>query len=96
VSHDFIVVSIEDNVATALRNLEQGASLRVETGAYTGDVTLCESIPFGHKFALTDIEPNEPVIKYGEVIGEAARRIVKGEHTHIHNVEGLRGRGDRR
>lgn len=91
----YIVVNPEDNVATALRNLEQGVCVRVETGAYAGDVTLCQRILFGHKFALKDIEPGEPIVKYDEVIGVAVRRIMKGEHTHIHNVEGLRGRGDK-
>lgn len=91
----YIVVSPEDNVATALRNLGQGVCVRVETGACAGDVTLCQSILFGHKSALKDIEPGEPIVKYREVIGVATRRIAKGGHTHIHNVEGLRGRGDK-
>ena len=33
--------------------------------------------------------------KYGEVIGAATRDIRVGEHVHVHNVEGKRGRGDR-
>jgi len=90
-----IVVDKKDNVATALRQLEQGDSIRVELGANVIDVTLSQTIPFGHKFALNDIEPGEPIIKYGEVIGLATRKIMKGEHTHIHNVEGLKGRGDK-
>jgi len=90
-----IVVDRKDNVATALRQLEQGDSIRVELGANVIDVTLSQTIPFGHKFALKDIEPGEPIIKYGEVIGLATRKIMKGEHTHIHNVEGLKGRGDK-
>ena len=90
-----IVVDKRDNVATALRRLEQGSSIRVEMEGFTIDVTLAQAIPLGHKFALKDIEVGEPIIKYGEVIGLATRKIKKGEHTHVHNVEGLRGRGDR-
>ena len=90
-----IVVDKRDNVATALRHLEQGSSIRVEMEGFTIDVTLAQAIPLGHKFALKDIEVGEPIIKYGEVIGLATRKIKKGEHTHVHNVEGLRGRGDR-
>ena len=90
-----IVVDKKDNVATALRHLEQGNSIRVEMEGFTIDVTLAQAILLGHKFALKDIEPGQPIIKYGETIGLATRKIVKGEHTHVHNVEGLRGRGDR-
>ena len=94
-SQSAIVVDEKDNVATALRQLEQGNSIRVELEDYAVDVTLPQTIPFGHKFALKDIEPGEPIIKYGEVIGLAIKKIIKGEHTHVHNVEGLRGRGDK-
>jgi len=90
-----IVVDNKDNVATALRQLEADDSIRVQTEDYAVDVTLAQTIPSGHKFALKDIEQGEPIIKYGEIIGLATRKITKGEHTHVHNVEGLKGRGDR-
>jgi altronate dehydratase small subunit len=54
-----------------------------------------QEIHFGHKFALRDIQQDELVIKYGEAIGQATTKIRKGEHVHIHNVEGLKGRGDK-
>jgi altronate dehydratase small subunit len=28
-------------------------------------------------------------------MGQATAEIRKGEHVHIHNVEGLKGRGDK-
>jgi len=37
----------------------------------------------------------EPVIKYGEVIGRATKDIGEGTHAHVHNIESLRGRGDK-
>lgn len=88
-----IVIDKKDNVATALRDLQQGESIRVEVGDDTVDVTVSQTIRFGHKFALMDIEPGEAIVKYGEVIGLATKNITKGEHTHVHNVEGPRGRG---
>jgi altronate dehydratase small subunit len=90
-----IVIDENDNVATALRDLDAGNSIRLDLGDRTADAILLDRIPFGHKFALLDIEPGEPIIKYGEVIGLATSRIAKGEHTHVHNVEGQKGRGDR-
>ena len=51
-----------------------------------------ENIPFGHKVALRRIAKDEPVIKYGEVIGKATADIGKGEWVHVHNLVSLRGR----
>jgi len=93
-SHDVLVVDAKDNVATALRPLEEGELLQVHIGGRGLDVTVLQPIPFGHKIALTDLEKDQPVVKYGEVIGVATQRIGKGEHTHVHNVEGQTGRGD--
>ncbi|HJX13314.1 MAG TPA: UxaA family hydrolase [Dehalococcoidales bacterium] len=84
-----------DNVATAVRLLEKGESVEVASGGEVIKLVLPQSIPFGHKFALEDIGPGEPVVKYGETIGRATVGIQKGDHVHLHNVEGLRGRGDR-
>ena len=40
----------------------------------------------GHKFALWNIARGQPVIKYGEPIGEAVADIGRGEYVHVHNV----------
>ena len=90
-----LVLHTKDNVATAVRHLEKDKRIPLKDGGNDTDVLLIQTIPFGHKFALRDIEPGEKIIKYGEVIGQATKRIEKGEHVHVHNVEGLRGRGDR-
>jgi altronate dehydratase small subunit len=90
-----LVLHSKDNVATAVRLLEKGKRISLKDGGNSTDVTLIQTIPFGHKFALKDIEPGEKIIKHGEIIGQATARIKKGEHVHVHNVEGLRGRGDR-
>jgi len=34
-------------------------------------------------------------VKYGEIMGLATKKILKGEHTHVHNVEGPKDRGDK-
>lgn len=90
-----IMIDEKDNVATALRQLEEGRSVRVEIGDDAVEVTLLQTIAFGHKFALSDVQPGEPIVKYGEIMGLATKKILKGEHTHVHNVEGLKGRGDK-
>jgi altronate dehydratase small subunit len=54
-----------------------------------------EAIEFGHKFAVRPIRGGEDIVKYGEVIGVAVRDITPGQHMHVHNLEGKRGRGDK-
>lgn len=89
-----IVLSSKDNVATALANLKAGDTLELRVDTETKEVKLTADIPFGHKFSLSRIEPNSPVIKYGEVIGIATATIKPGDYVHIHNVASRRGRGD--
>ncbi len=86
-----IVVNPADNVATALQDLHQDD---VVTDSGGRSIHVRGDIPYGHKVALLRIERGSEVIKYGEVIGRATRTIEPGEHTHVHNLESLRGRGD--
>jgi altronate dehydratase small subunit len=92
-SQAVIVVDQRDNVATALRLLQQGESIDVGVSGRPETVRALKGIPFGHKIALRDVQRGEPILKYGEVIGLATERIARGEHVHVHNVEGLQGRG---
>jgi altronate hydrolase len=85
-----LVISVRDNVATALQALAPGQRLDL------GESTLIveEPIAPGHKIALTAIAVGEPVIKYGSPIGTASHDIAPGTHVHTHNVASSRGRGD--
>jgi altronate hydrolase len=85
-----IVISVQDNVATALEPLEAGQT--VQAGAASCAVT--EHIPRGHKVALRAIRAGEIVVKYGSAIGHASADIAAGAHVHTHNVASARGRGD--
>jgi altronate dehydratase small subunit len=89
-----IVMDGSDNVATALDELQAGDVVSVPIGSDRFEVTMKESVSFGHKFALINIDKGNNVIKYGEVIGRATAAIEKGCHVHVHNIESLRGRGD--
>ena len=96
VSLDAIVCRRGDTVATAVRDLTPDESVRVSVGGDELALRLTQAVPFGHKFALCDVSVGQEVIKYGETIGRATVAIRRGEHVHLHNVEGLRGRGDLR
>ena len=75
-----------DNVATALRDLEDGEVVEIEGLS----VTLLERIPLCHKLALTDLEPATPVLKYGQPIGRTTQAIRAGAHVHVHNMKSAR------
>ncbi len=89
-----IVLNGKDNVATALTDLGAGDTVDLEVDNKPVTVKLANPIQFGHKFSLFDIKGGSPILKYGEVIGEATKEIKAGEHVHVHNVASTRGRGD--
>ena len=90
-----ILLDEKDNVATAIADLKAGNMITVNRQNGAVEVSLTQDIPLGHKFALKDIRKGGDIVKYGEIIGRAKNRLHRGEHAHVHNVEGLRGRGDR-
>lgn len=88
-----LVISLRDNVATALEALEAGRT--IEIGGSPGLLlSVLEPIPPGHKVALRPIAAGEPVLKYGSPIGLASADIPAGTHVHTHNLASSRGRGD--
>jgi altronate dehydratase small subunit len=87
---DALLMTVDDDVATAIDDLEAGHELDLGDQA----LVLSEAVEFGHKLALTDIEEGEEIIKYGEVIGRASEPIAAGDWVHVHNCESTRGRGD--
>jgi galactarate dehydratase len=69
----YIRVHPSDNVAIIVN--PEG----VPSGAVfpNGFVSL-EAVPQSHKIALSSLEPGEPVIRYGQVIGHATRALPAG------------------
>ncbi|MHB1654274.1 MAG: UxaA family hydrolase [Desulfitobacteriaceae bacterium] len=94
-SYKAVMMSVKDNVATALEEIPASANVEVKKGESGLSITVKERIPFGHKFALEFIPLGVNIIKYGQVIGAATQDIEQGSHVHAHNVESLRGRGDK-
>ena len=87
-----IVMGASDNVATALESI--GAGDDVEILSAKNDVVsrikAKEPIPFGCKVALSNIEKDANVLKYGTNIGKCTSEIKKGELVHVHNLMSLR------
>jgi altronate dehydratase small subunit len=90
-----LAVHNRDHVATALRNLAEGDTARIRHGETLISIKLLQNVAFGHKIAITNISKGSDVRKYGEIIGRATEEIEAGMHVHVHNVEGIRGRGDK-
>lgn len=91
---DALVMDARDHVATAIKDLQQGQKIIYRVQDQVRELTLIDPIPFGHKFAIEDAAEGTDIRKYGEVIGRTTVSIQAGQHVHVHNVEGIRGRGD--
>ncbi len=89
-----LVLAGGDDVGAALRDLAPGERVAYTAGAERRAVQILEPIPFGHKVALRDLPAGEPVHKYGAVIGRTTATVRAGAHVHVHNLSGIRGRGD--
>jgi len=72
-----------DQIAIARRDLEPGDWIE-PIGEKPFQVR--EPIPAGHKIALRDIPRLSPVMRYGQVIGQASTDITAGSWVHSHNL----------
>jgi altronate dehydratase len=82
----------EDNVAMLLQAVGAGEHVVVKRADGLAELQATEAIALCHKIALADLKPGDPVIKYGECIGEATAPIARGSWVHVHNVRSRRGR----
>src|SRR5258708_12065223 len=69
-----------DDVVIAINPIESGTWLE---GV---GIRAANTIPAGHKMATRAIEQGEPVKRYNQIIGFAAKQIGLGQHTHVHNL----------
>lgn len=91
---DALVMDARDHVATAIKDLQAGQKISYRVQDQVRELVLVDAIPFGHKVAIEDVARGTDIRKYGEVIGRTTSDIRAGQHVHVHNVEGIRGRGD--
>jgi altronate hydrolase len=73
----FLRLNAADNVVIAVDQIDQGRAVEgVAAGA---------RIPRGHKMAVVRIEKDQPIRKFGQIIGFASGDILPGEWVHEHN-----------
>jgi altronate dehydratase small subunit len=83
-----------DNVGILKKEAVKGQVIEIDCSIIGDDIEVKDDIPFGFKIAIRDIGAGEQIVKFGEAIGIASTAIRRGQMVHVHNVEGLRGRGD--
>ncbi len=76
-----ILLHPNDSVAIARVPLQAGQSIQLPSA-----LTVQNDIPAGHKIALRAIAQDQPVYRYGNVIGFATTAIKAGQHVHTHNL----------
>lgn len=82
-------VDPDDNVVTLVQPGSAG-DWAVWDG---GRLQLLDDVPSGHKVAVSAIQAQTTVVKYGAPIGLATSAIEKGRWVHVHNVRSARGKG---
>jgi len=90
-SRKAIQIDDKDNVATVTSGIQEDDEVEILSpdGRIIIKTRSLDSIPFGHKIALKNLNKGEKVVKYGEVIGVASRNIRIGEWVHVDNLESL-------
>jgi altronate hydrolase len=71
-----------DDVVIAKGLLERGTTVDTDVGP----VSLAETVAPGHKVAVRARDVNDPVHRYGHIIGLASAPIRPGDHVHLHNL----------
>lgn len=74
-----IRLNAADNVVVARVDLLPGTAIANE------GVTAAAHIPAGHKIATRPIAKDEPIKRYGQIIGFATADLAPGTHVHTHN-----------
>lgn len=84
-----LLMDITDNVATCVREVGKGEEVVYRKGNEICTLEALETIPYCHKIALSDIEKDAVVIKYGEMIGKTTKKVEAGHwvsHENIYSV----------
>ena len=82
-----MIIDPQDNVAVAIEPIAKGETATYVCESKEFSLPVLEDITIYHKLAACDIAKGQPIVKYGEHIGLAARDIKAGEHVHCHNLE---------
>lgn len=90
--HKFLIHNKGDHVGVAIIDIEAGEKV---IGVFMDDdstieVVAKDAVPLGHKIAITTLQANESVLKYGIQIGYSTSSIEIGDYVHTHNIKTAR------
>ena len=79
----YLKINPADNVAVAIAELPEGETIQVDGKT----ITVKQTVPAGHKVALTSFAVNDHVVKYGYSIGHAIVEIEAGEWVNEKKIK---------
>lgn len=90
--HKFLIHHKGDHVGVAVADIKAGEKV---VGVYMEDDSTIEvvskgDVPLGHKIAVSKLDANAPVLKYGIQIGFTPQGLEIGDYVHTHNIKTLR------
>jgi len=80
--HRALQIHPADNVGVVLAEVPPGETVWLGGEGFES----ADEVPPGHKIALREIAPGEPIVKYGYPIGHATEAIGRGRWVHSHNL----------
>ena len=91
-----IQIHPKDNVATATEAIPAGGeALVLDQSGGSRLLTVLDSIPAFHKFAVQEITSGRQVIKYGYSIGQITEDVTAGNWVHVQNINSQRAKGQK-
>ncbi|WP_343701367.1 altronate dehydratase family protein [Chitinophaga sp.] len=79
----YLQIHPKDNVLVALQDLPAGK--QIEFNGST--IQLKQNVPAKHKFPLKPLQPGDPVLMYGVLVGKAVAPIQEGETITVRNLQ---------
>jgi (2R)-sulfolactate sulfo-lyase subunit alpha len=87
----FLVHHEGDHVGVAVQDVEPGRRRAVYLDSDREvEVDVVESVPLGHKVALSDLDEGASVIEYEVPVGVTRQPVRSGQLVHVHNIRSAR------
>jgi len=83
ISKSILKIHPKDNVIVALKNLQKGVKVNLNSEQYT----IQERVPSKHKFVTQNLKKGDGVYMYGVLVGKAKKEIAKGGLISTTNLE---------
>lgn len=90
--HRFLIHKRGDHVGVAVVDIaagERAVGICMDDDSRV-EVAAVDPVPLGHKIAVADVGPDEPVLEYGLRIGTTPSGFTRGAHVHTHNITSAR------